>query len=260
MIKEFIFKLFTVLNETSIDYAILRNHKNFPDKPEDSDYYDLDVIVCKRSIHTIENIIKHSISTEQCPFFIKKIVKEYVITYRIIAVDTKLENYLDSVQIDFHVKGQGWWGFYYLNEDEILSKKQRNKDGFFIVSNFHCQLFNWLDKGLWGNYVKEKYSENILLSYKTEKDLWDTFFNKWFNCQHCKYLHSNFSNNDLTSTLSMMPILRRNLIKRSVLNSTFQSLISFSVFLLHEIKQFFLTPGMHLIVSGFGADEVNSFL
>ena len=54
-----------------------------------------------------------------------------------------MDGEFEAVQIDVHVKGQGWWGTYYLSEDEILNDKKEVDGGFFVVSDFHRHLFNW---------------------------------------------------------------------------------------------------------------------
>ena len=87
---------------------------------------------------------------------IKSFKRSYVHHYRIAKING---NKFDSIQIDVHVKGQGFWGFYYLFEDEILNNRRYFKN-FYVVSDFHKNLFNWLDKLLWGE-LKREYSNPI---------------------------------------------------------------------------------------------------
>lgn len=259
MISDFASALLNKFHQNSIEYAILRNHSNFPNKPQDSCYYDLDIIANKRNLKKIDELLLEEVSSTNSHCFIKKIFKEYVCTYRIIIVDSKLNNCFDAIQIDIHINGQGWWGFYYLNEKDILSEKKQNDDGFFVLSNFYSHLFNWLDKGLWGNYVKEKYTVGILDSYNQETKKWHEFFERWFDVKHRETLQECFINGDLEKSLPLMPTLRKKLINNSLKHGVIQTSINFVSFIIHELKQFIVTPGMHLVLNGFSHEEIELF-
>ena len=110
------------------------------------------------------------------PFYLKYL-KEVIAT-TIPNSQVSYHKKFTNVQIDVHTKGQGFWGFFYLLEDEILDHKRRYKE-FFVVSDFHRHLFNWLDKLLWGE-LKPKYSNPIKKSMIKETTQLDSFLKKIF--------------------------------------------------------------------------------
>jgi|TARA_B100001093_G_scaffold160909_1_gene153329 hypothetical protein len=162
MIHHFILKLLRSLNKQKINYAILRNYESIPNKPKDVDYFDIDMIVSSKDIKKFNKILNQTIIATKTNL-IKIFKRSYCHHYRIVKYHNKK---FTSVQIDVHTKGQGFWGFYYLLEDEILNYKKKYKE-FFVVSDFHQHLFNWLDKLLWGE-LKLKYSKPIKRTMKKE--------------------------------------------------------------------------------------------
>ena len=174
MIDHFILNLFKSLNKYKINYAILRNYESMPSQPLDVDYFDLDMIVSNKDLKKFNNILNQTIISEKVSL-IKTFKRSYCHHYRIVKSHNKK---FTSVQIDVHTKGQGFWGFFYLTEDEILNQKKKYKE-FFVVSDFHRHLFNWLDKLLWGE-LKLKYSNPIKKSMIKETTQLDSFLKKIF--------------------------------------------------------------------------------
>ena len=174
MINVFISGLFKSLNKHNINYAILRDYETMPYKPKDSDYFDLDIIVSSKDLNKFNRILNKVVLAKKTILF-KIFKRSYCHHYRIVKSHNKK---FTNVQIDVHTKGQGFWGFFYLTEDEILNHKKKYKE-FFVVSDFHCHLFNWLDKLLWGE-LKLKYSNAIKKSMIKETTHLDSFLTKIF--------------------------------------------------------------------------------
>ena len=165
---EFINELFKKLNKNGINYAVLRNYENLPFKDISTEYFDLDLIVLLKDYKRFLNIL-NKISSKNKFKVAKNIKREYVKTFQIYRIED--DNFINAIQIDIHIKGQNWWGNFYLVEKEILNKRFLFKN-FFVVSKFHENLIKWLDKLFWGNYVKEKYKNEILLELnKNAKEL-----------------------------------------------------------------------------------------
>ena len=163
----FIGNLFEELNKNNIKYAILRNYSAFPKQDPTSDYYDLDLLVLEQDFKKYEKLLKKTAKKWNW-IIVKEINREYVRTRRVYSVDQS--EGLSGIQIDTHVLGQNWWGFFYLDEKQIL-KERKLYGNIYVVSEFHQNLFNWLDKLLWGNYVKEKYYYfNIIKTLRKEED------------------------------------------------------------------------------------------
>ena len=121
MIHHFILKLLRSLNKQKINYAILRNYESIPNKPKDVDYFDIDMIVSSKDIKKFNKILNQTIIATKTNL-IKIFKRSYCHHYRIVKYHNKK---FTSVQIDVHTKGQGFWGFYYLLEDEILNYKKK---------------------------------------------------------------------------------------------------------------------------------------
>lgn len=174
MINVFISGLFKSLNKHNINYAILRDYETMPYKPKDSDYFDLDIIVSSKDLNKFNRILNKVVLAKKTILF-KIFKRSYCHHYRIVKSHNKK---FTNVQIDVHTKGQGFWGFFYLIEDEILNHKKKYKE-FFVVSDFHRHLFNWLDKLLWGE-LKLKYSNPIKKTMIKETTQLDSFLKKIF--------------------------------------------------------------------------------
>ena len=108
---------------------------------KDTKYFDLDMFVLNKDLKKFNKILNQSIKLEKALLF-KTFKRSYCHHYRIVRFKkTKISN----IQIDVHTKGQGWLGFFYILENEILESRRKFKD-FYVVSDFHRNLFNWLDK------------------------------------------------------------------------------------------------------------------
>ena len=161
MIQNLVLSIIKDLNKKKINYAVLRNYENLPKKPRKTKYFDLDIIVEHKDLSRFDNLIKKAVSQKKS-FISKSYKRSYANHYRIVYF-SKFK--FDVIQIDVHHKGQGFWGFYYIVDEFILKNKKKFKN-FFVVSTFHENLFNWLDKLLWGNYVKNKYKKKIANAMK----------------------------------------------------------------------------------------------
>ena len=64
--------LFKKLNKDNIQYAVLRNYENIPSKPNDTDYFDLDLLVSSKDFKKYLKIIE-SLSSQLELQIIKKI-------------------------------------------------------------------------------------------------------------------------------------------------------------------------------------------
>ena len=256
-ISVFVQDLFGSLNDDGIRYAILRNYESLPEKPIDSDYFDLDLLVASEELTFYVELVnklvkKHSLT------LIKKIDREYCKTIRVVHINET--GYVTSVQLDSHLAGQNWWGFFYLTEAQILIDRSVYKS-FFVVSDFHRHLFNWLDKLLFGNYVKPKYKFDILRVFAEQNQEFLSFLVKVFGQGLSKKLMARFEAGDLEGTLFHRGEMINKLRKYSLLNFPLLTVFSMIKFYYFEIRLYLLPPGMccffdvsssHLIKESFG--------
>ena len=61
--------------------------RKLPEKPIDSDYYDLDLIIPKSSLPYFEKLIFDVCNGSNIAFYVKRIDKEYVVTFRVILIN-----------------------------------------------------------------------------------------------------------------------------------------------------------------------------
>ena len=183
---------------------------------------------------------------------IKKLEREYVKTIRVAHIDP--DGKVHSVQLDSHIAGQNWWGFFYLTEDEILINKSLYKS-YFVVSEFHQHLFNWLDKLFFGNYVKQKYKINILrVLVEKNKDL-SYFLSKVFGRELSDQLNIKIKSGDLEGTLAYRNKMIKKLRKYSFMNFPFLTIISNIKFYYFEVLLYIFPPGICCVM-----DESNDLL
>jgi hypothetical protein len=245
MINVFISGLFKSLNKHNINYAILRNYESIPFKPKDSDYFDLDIIVSSKDLNKFNRILKKVVLAKRTVLF-KVFKRSYCHHYRIIKSYHKK---FTNVQIDVHTKGQGFWGFFYLLEDEILDHKRRYKE-FFVVSNFHHHLFNWLDKLLWGE-LKPKYSKPIKKSMIKEITQLDSFLKKInLNKKIIIAIKSLFLNKKKKTedTKKYKYTILRSIILWSIFKHPIKTINWMIEFFLRELKLRIFPPGLFVIV------------
>ena len=246
MIANLISKLFNSLNEEKINYAILRNYDSMPNKPKDTEYFDLDMLVVNKDLKKFNEIINQVIKNEEASL-IKTFERSYVHTFRIVKSNNKI---FENVQIDVHTKGQGWWGFYYLLENEILKDRTKYKE-FYVVSDFHCHLFSWLDKLLWGKTVKPKYSKPIKQSMQINIDKLDHFLNKIIYSKKVIFNIKNiFLNQDenTEATIAYRKIILRNIIFWSILNHPFKTCYWTIEFFVRELMLRLFPSGLFVII------------
>jgi len=244
-ISQFVEELFKKLNKDNIQYAVLRNYENIPSKPNDTDYFDLDLLVSSKDFKKYLKIIE-SLSSQLELQIIKKIHREYVKTIRIAHIDTNGK--IDSVQLDSHISGQNWWGFFYLNEEDILNDRFIY-ESFYVVSEFHQHLFNWLDKLLWGNYVKEKYKDRILEVFSEKNEDLLMFLDKVFGRAISHQLHNKIKSGDLEGTLLFREKMISKIRVYSLLNVPLLTFISNIKFYYYEFLLYVFPPGLCCIIN-----------
>ena len=239
-INLFVHDLFDSLNLKRIRYAVLRNYESLPEKPTDSDYFDLDLLVNSHDLQRYIEIVYDTAKRNNLKV-IKKIDREYCKTIRVVSIDKN--GTVDSVQLDSHVTGQNWWGFLYLSEEQILENRVLYKT-FYVVSDFHRHLFNWLDKLLFGNYIKQKYKSDILRIFKERNQEFLSFLNKVFGPELTYKLETRFRSDDLEGTLVYRRKMINKLRKYSLINFPFLTLFSVIKFFYFEIRLYLFPPGV----------------
>ena len=245
MINYLVSNFFSNLNKKKIKYAILRNYESMPNRPRNRNYFDLDLIVSSKDLKKFHNLLIKNILKDNKAILIKTFKRSYVHHYRIAKING---NKFDSIQIDVHVKGQGWWGFYYLFEDEILNKRRLFKR-FYVVSDFHRNLFNWLDKLLWGE-LKKEYSKPIKKSMSKNISNLRNFLTKInLSKDDIKKLINIFSSKTLKTenTIYFRSKILFKIIRWSSLKHPFETIKWSTEFFFRELYLRIFPPGLFII-------------
>lgn len=255
MIDQFVDELFKRFNEGGIQYAILRNYENLPRQPSDTNYFDLDFLIAKSDLAKYLKLLIE-LAEEYKLFVVKKIDREYVKTIRIAHIDAC--GNVQSVQLDSHISGQNWWGFFYLTEDQIFKNKNKFKS-YTVVSNFHQNLFNWLDKLFFGNYIKQKYKSDILKSFSIHKSELYLFLNSVFGKRLSMDLISIINTENLEETLKYRKSMIAKLRKYSIIQFPLLTLISNIKFYYFEILLYLFPPGLCCIFNKSDRPIIDSY-
>ena len=245
MINLFVSKLFKSLNKYKIKYAILRNYKSMPSKPRDTKYFDLDIIVLSKDLKKFNEILNKTINKDNALLF-KTFKRSYCHHYRVIKFKKKK---LDNIQIDVHTKGQGYLGFFYMLENEILDSRKKYKN-FYVVSDFHMNLFNWIDKLQWG-HVKPKYSNPIKKNMNKNIELLELFLKKRFlKKQTILSIKKIFTNpyKKTENTIKYKNSILISFILWSVIKHPIKTIIWTIEFIYREIILRIFPPGLFLIL------------
>lgn len=257
MISNFVSKFFNSLNEQRIKYAILRNYESMPNRPENKKYFDLDIFVLSSDLKKFNIILSQTILSEEALLF-KTFKRSYCHHFRI----AKFENtHVDTVQIDVHSKGQGWWGFFYLMENEIMNDRIRYKE-FYVVSDFHCNLFKWLDKLLWGT-LRLDYVQTIKLSMIKNTDQLDLFLQKIsLSKKKINYIKKKITDNHNVpqETSTYKKDIKRRLIFWSILNHPIKTLKWNIEFFIRELILRIFPPGLFIIIKNEDIFSKNLYL
>ncbi|MDC1359607.1 hypothetical protein N8292_03825 [Gammaproteobacteria bacterium] len=240
MISLFVNEIFDRLNKANIQYAILRNYENLPHKPSDTEYFDLDLLVASRDLNHYLKLV-YKIAKKNKLFIVQKIDREYVKTLRVVHIDEN--GNVEAIQLDSHIAGQNWWGFFYLTEDEIFSQK-KNYKSYYVVSNFHQNLFNWLDKLFFGNYVKQKYKIEILKSLNANQHELLTFLYSVFGKKTADDLASKITDGNLQATLKNRSQMIHKLKIYSIRRFPKLTFISNIKFYYFELMLYLYPPGL----------------
>ena len=245
MIGNFVSKFFNSLNEQGIKYAILRNYESMPNRPKNKKYFDLDIFVLSGDLKKFNIVLSQTLLSEKALLF-KTFKRSYCHHFRV----AKFENtHVETVQIDVHTKGQGWWGFFYLMENEIINDRIKYKE-FYVVSDFHCNLFNWLDKLLWG-IPKLNYQDQIKLSMIKNTDQLDSFLQKIFLPKKKIYDIKKIFRDHYSSThktIIYKKIIKHRLIFWSILKHPLKTLKWNIEFFIRELILRIFPPGLLVII------------
>lgn len=237
--KEFVEQLLNTLNSGKIDYAVLRNYETFPEKPSDPEYFDIDFLV-RRNDHSRYTQIIEAVAKKTGCLIIARYNRQYV---KHICVVRFTDNAIKSVFLDAHIDGQGWWGFDYLTEDQIL-KQKKNYNFFPVICDFHKSLFNWLDKLLWGNYVKKKYEDDIYFTLTNEIQVFREFMEPLLGMQLSSKLIAAIQNHRLDETLLFRKKMIRKIVVSAITQRPFHSFQANIGFFYYEFKLRLFPPGL----------------
>ena len=241
--NDFIIKLFNNLNYANIKYAILRNYEDLPEKDHTTEYFDLDLIVASRDYKRFYDLLIN-ISSKHHLNIAKKINREYVKTTQIYKIEN--DGFINAIQIDVHIKGQNWHGYYYMQEKEILKDRFLYKN-FYVVSKFHQNLFNWLDKLLWGNYVKKKYKDDILNVLNQDISKLEIFLSNILGKELTKIITKIIKEKNLEKSLYIRKNIIKKLRKYSLLKFPFLSIKSIFLFFYFELLLRISPPGLCVV-------------
>lgn len=240
--KFLIAELFKSLEKNNIKYAVLRNYESLPQQPADSDYFDLDLIVSSKDYENYLCTVKRVVSNHNA-CIVKKFDRSYVRHLRVVKLVN--DQYM-SVQLDAHIKGQGWHGYYYLHEDEIL-KERKKHNNIYVVSDFHKALINWLDKLLWGAYVKDKYKDDIQLIMQKHKNLLESFLKNILADHDVNDLIRIFTAGDLNDSIVYRDKLITGIRRWSCTKHSIKTLLWMADFYYKEFVLRINPPGLKVV-------------
>ncbi len=240
--REFISELFHIMNYEKIEYAVLRNYENLPDKPEDSSYFDLDFFIHSNDLKRYFTLLDKLVKKNKTIVVVKRFNRQYVKHIRIVNLQNQ-----SSVQLDGHHTSQDWHGYIYLHENEIFNHK-KIYNNFFVISDFHLAIINWLDKLLWGNYVKEKYRFNIIKTLKLNQCFLEKFLSDRFGINLTNKLLIYINNSDLEGTLSLKNEMILHLRKYSLANFKCLTFSNITKFYYYELILRLCPPGLFVLI------------
>ncbi|ARP44336.1 hypothetical protein GTHT12_02840 [Geobacillus thermodenitrificans] len=152
MLKDVLTWLFKRYEEQNLEYCILRNYKELPEKNIGN---DIDILIDEKKIKENQVILK-----EMCDLFSLKCIRvakrQYVHQYYFIS--TEKVDY-SVLQLDFQFNGE-WRGLIYLKGQDILKDRKKYKN-FYIPCPEHEALISYFASLVWGGFVKERYSNSI---------------------------------------------------------------------------------------------------
>lgn len=182
--------VFEALNKSGIQWLILRNYEGLP-------FYnrakDVDITVRRKDFKKASKIISEILSKAGFDFlaFTKF---QYVWCYTFFNVIDEIPL---SIKIDI-VEPFVWRGAYIFEFDELY-KNKLNFNNFFVPSNSYNGLMLLVKPLITGGVIKEKYSQDILNSYKENREYFCSIFKEKFGKKLINELKPYLGNGKLSN-------------------------------------------------------------
>lgn len=144
-LKDFLLFLFGKFKENQIDFLILRNFRDLPEKLRDGG--DIDFILSNSSYGRIYDVLSNIKGLDILISSKRTVVHEFVVRY-----EEKL-----FIKLDFH-PFEDWHGAIYFYAADVFADSQPYKM-FNVPSEFHQAITMLFASYLYGGFIKQKYME-----------------------------------------------------------------------------------------------------
>ena len=144
-LKNFLLFLFGKFKENQIDFLILRNFRDLPEKLRDGG--DIDFILSSSSYGRIYDVLSNIKGLDILISSKRTVVHEFVVRY-----EEKL-----FIKLDFH-PFEDWHGAIYFYAADVFADSQPYKM-FNVPSEFHQAITMLFASYLYGGFIKQKYME-----------------------------------------------------------------------------------------------------
>lgn len=210
-LSAFLNRFIKELDKAEIDYCILRNYEDLPERNIGK---DIDFLVYPHVITKIIAILKDFDEIK----ITGVVEREYVCNIFIYGV--KWENF-KSLQLDI-VTRFSWKGQKYIDVARVLECREAYKN-FYVPTSYHEAIISLLSSLLLGGFIKEKYIERISGIFEKEENEVIASLQPYLGLYHSKHLLADFLRKDYPKILSSnkyykIELLKSNF-KRRPLNS-----------------------------------------
>ncbi|TVL98272.1 MAG: hypothetical protein CV087_21575 [Candidatus Brocadia sp. WS118] len=200
-LEKFLNSFFADLQQSSIDYCVLRNYEYLPEENKGN---DIDFLI---NPHCFSKVIEILSGFEG--IVITGIVRrQYVNAVFLYGIEWKEYR---SIELDF-VTGFSWKGFRYLDAEVVLKGGKKYKN-FFIPSPAHESIISLLSSLIFGGFIKEKYIERISGIFEKEENEVITSMNPYLGSYYSKQLVADFLRKDYQKILSSNKYYKAELLK-----------------------------------------------
>jgi len=224
-LNSFLKNFFLKLNKEKIRFCILRNHNSLPKKLNSN---DIDILIEKKNIKTIENLIKKYFKH----FSVLK--REYIISF--VVFDINSSNF-KSLKIDFLSK-ISFKGLVYLDNEEIFNQSI-SKPGYNylkIPSPEHEAIICYFSSFLVGGWINKRYLDFVKKIFLKKQGKIKIILKNYFDEKIINDLIKSIKSNNLKKQKELIPRFQSSLYLTHLLYKPIKSIYQIFSHYVHEVK------------------------
>ena len=184
--------VFSALNESGLEWMVLRNYEGLPDKNRSK---DIDLLVEKKDFKKASEIISDALKIHRFTIYSQtRFQYVWCFTFFDVTQSTPV-----SIKIDL-LDGFAWRGAQIVDFTDLYARKVRYSD-FFVTDPIYDGLMLWAKPLMTGGFIKEKYRIDICRTLEAYPQEFYALLKKTVGVNTAKSIWSHLANGELDATI-----------------------------------------------------------